>query len=161
MIPCRELKAKRIIRVKTPKKGIFIETKYWIIWVQIAKIYSLSVSWKLNASLTQKDTMDIRACIKFRKKGMRRTKKDKRSANTQKCQNAWEWGTNEYLCLPCVTILWCLSWKLPKDRGKMKLIYLASKELSWLWDFGFHSLKFGLSSIITSTYMWHYGNLDI
>ena len=31
---------------------------------------------------------------------------------------AWEWGTNEYLCLPYVTILWSPSWELPKDRGK-------------------------------------------
>ena len=31
---------------------------------------------------------------------------------------AWEWGTNEYLCLPYVTILWCPSWELPEDKGK-------------------------------------------
>ena len=31
---------------------------------------------------------------------------------------AWEWGTNEYFCLPYVTILWCPSWELPNDRGK-------------------------------------------
>ena len=40
------------------------------------------------------------------------------------------------------TILWCPSWGLPKDKGKkMKLIFLASKELSWLWNLGFHFPK--------------------
>ena len=140
MITCQELKAKMQIRVKTPKKAIFIKTKYWIIWVQIAKSSSPSVSWKFNAFLTQKDTMDGRAWIKFKGKGIRRTQKDIKSTN-EKCQMAWEWGTNEYFCLPCVTILWCLSWKPPKDRGKTKSTHLASKELSWLWYFGFHSLK--------------------
>ena len=42
---------------------------------------------------------------------------------------AWEWGTNEYFCLPCVTILWCLSWKLPKDKVKMKSAYLSLKRV--------------------------------
>ena len=31
---------------------------------------------------------------------------------------AWEGGTNENVCLPYVTILWCPSWNLPKGRGK-------------------------------------------
>ena len=140
-MPCQELKAKGIIRVRTPKKKtIVIETKYWIIWVQIAKSSSPSMSWKLNASLTQKDIMDRRAWIKFIRKGIRRTQKDIKSTN-EKCQVAWEWGTNEYFCLPCVTILWCLSWNLTKDRGKMKFIYLALKELYWLWNLGFHFPK--------------------
>ena len=128
MIPCQKLNAKRLIRVKTPKKAIFIKTKYWIIWVQIAKSSSPSVSWKLNASLTQKDTMDRRSWIKFRRKGIRRTQKDIKSTN-EKCQVAWEWGTNEYFCLPCVTILWRLSWKLPKDKVKMKSAYLSLKRV--------------------------------
>ena len=97
--------------------------------------------WKVNTSLTQKDTVDRRAWIKFKKKGTWRTHKNKRFKRHKKCKIAWEWGTNEYFCLPYVTILWCLSWKLPKDRGKMKFIYLASKELSWRWDFGFHFLN--------------------
>ena len=60
----------------------------------------------------------------------------------KKCKRAWEWGTNEYFCLPYVTILWCPSWKLPEDRGKkMKLIFLASKELCWIWNLGFHFPK--------------------
>ena len=127
---------------KSPKKAICIKTKYWTIWVQNFQSSSPSVSWKLNTSLTQKDTMDRGAWIKnsVRKAwgGLKRTKKSK---STKKCKMAWEWGTNEYFCLPYFTILWCLSWKLPKDRGKMKFTYLASKELSWLWDFGFHFLK--------------------
>ena len=119
MIPCQELKAKRLIRVKTPKKAIFIETKYWIIRVQIAKSFSPSVRWKLNASLTQKYTMDRGSWIKIQKErhagGLKR--KDK-SPEAQKWKMAWEWGTNEYFYLPYVTILWCSSWKLLEDRGK-------------------------------------------
>ena len=49
--------------------------------------------------------------------------KEQKVQEAQKCKMAWEWGTNEYLCLPYVTLLWCPSWKLPKDRGKIKLIY--------------------------------------
>ena len=142
MIPCQELKAKRIIRVKTPKKTICIKQSIESYKYKIAKSSSPSVSWKLNTSLTQKDTMDRRAWIKkFRKKGMRRTQRNKKFTSIQKCKMAWEWGTNEYVCLPCVTILWCLSWKLLEDWGKMKLIYLASKELSWLWSLSFHFLN--------------------
>ena len=48
---------------------------------------------------------------------MRRTQKDK-SPKAQKCKMAWEWGANEYFYLSDVTILWCPSWKLPKDRVK-------------------------------------------
>ena len=74
---------------------------------------------KINTSLTQKDTMDRGAWIKIserrQKGGLKR--KDK-SPKAQKCKMAWEWGTNEYLCLPYVTILWCLSWYQPKGRGK-------------------------------------------
>ena len=44
--------------------------------------------------------------------------KGQKSPKAQKVKMAWEWGTNEYFCLPYVTILWCPSWKLPKDRGK-------------------------------------------
>ena len=55
---------------------------------------------------------------------------------------AWEWGTNEYFYLPYVTIMWCPRWKLPKDRGKkIKLIFLASKELSWISNLGSTFLK--------------------
>ena len=142
MIPCQELKAKRLIRFKTPKKAICIKQSTESYKYKIAKSSSPSASWKLNTSLTQKDTMDRRSWIKkFRKKGMRRTQRNKKFTSTQKYKMAWKWGTNEYFCLPCVTILWCLSWKLLEDRGKMKLIYLASKELYWLWSLGFHFLN--------------------
>ena len=79
---------------------------------------------------------------KFRKKGMQEDSYERTKVQKHKrCKMAWEWGTNEYICLPYVTILWGLSWKLLKDRGKMKLIFLASKELSWLWNLGFHFPK--------------------
>ena len=136
-MPFQELKYKRLIRVKNPKKAIFIETNYWFIWVQTAKSSSLSVSWKLNASLTQKDTMDRGAWIKIQKERHEEDSRGQKVHKHKRCKMALEWGTNEYFCLPCVPILWCLSWKVLKDRGKMKLIYLALKESSLLWDFGF------------------------
>ena len=61
--------------------------------------------------------MDRRALIKFRKKGIRGTQKEQKVQKAQKCKMAWEWGTNEYLCLPYVTIMWCPRWKLPEDKG--------------------------------------------
>ena len=122
------------------RKAICIKTKYWTILVQDCQSSSLSMIWKLNTSLTQKDTMDRGAWIKNLERrhagGLKR--KDK-SPKAQKCKMAWEWGTNEYFCLPYVTILWCPSWELPKDKGKkMKFIFLVSKELSRLWNLGFH-----------------------
>ena len=56
---------------------------------------------------------------KFRKKGMQEDScaKDKSPKKHKKCKMAWEWRTNEYFCLPYVTILWCPSWQLPEDRG--------------------------------------------
>ena len=81
--------------------------------------------------------------LKFRKKASRRTQKRTKSPKAQRCKMAWEWGTNGYFCLPYVTILWCLSWKLLEERGKkkVKLISLASKELSWLWILSSHFLN--------------------
>ena len=110
----KENKSQNLLR-----KSICIKTKYQTILVQDCQSYSPSVSWKLNTSLTQKDTMDRGAWIKSserrQKGGLKR--KDK-SPKAKKCKMAWEWGTNKYLCLPYVTILWCPSWELPKDRGK-------------------------------------------
>ena len=87
---------------------------------KIAKSSSSSMSWKLHTSLTQKDTMDRGTWIENSERkawgGQSRTKSPK---SQHRCKMAWEWGTNEYFCLPYVTILWCLSWKLPEDRGKI------------------------------------------
>ena len=103
---------------KTPKKVICSKTKCWTIWVQDCQSSSPSMSWKLNTSLTQKDTVDRGAWIKkIQKEGMQEDSERTKSPKAQKCEMAWEWGTNEY-CLPCVTILWCPSWELPKDKGK-------------------------------------------
>ena len=125
---------------KTPKKAICIKTKYWTILLQDCQSSSLSVRWKLNTSLTQKDTMDRGSWIKkFIKKAKGGLKRKDKSPKAQKCEMACEWGTNEYLCLLYVTILWCPSWELPEDKGKkMKLIILASKELSILLNLGSH-----------------------
>ena len=122
MISCQELKAKRNIKLKkSPKKAICIKTKYWTIWVHDCQSYSPSMSWKLNTSLTQKDTMDRGAWIKIQKeRHARGLKKGQKIPKAQKWKMAWVWGTNEYFCLPYVTILWCPSWKLPEDRGKKK-----------------------------------------
>ena len=69
---------------------------------KIAKSSSLSVSWKLNISLTQKDTMDRGASIKIQKErhagGL---KKGPKGPKHKKWKMAWEWRTNEYFYLPC------------------------------------------------------------
>ena len=61
----KENKSKKLLRKQYVSKQSTESYEY-----KIAKSYSPSVSWKLNTSLTQKDTMDRGAWIKFRKKGM-------------------------------------------------------------------------------------------
>ena len=72
MIPCQELKGKRKIRVKNLLRKQYVSKQSIELYeYKIAKSCSPSMSWKLNISLTQKDTMDRGAWIKkFRKKGM-------------------------------------------------------------------------------------------
>ena len=55
------------------------------------------------------------------------SKEETKHLKGTKVQLAWEWGTNEYFYSPCVPILWHLSWKLPKDKVKMKSTYLSLK----------------------------------
>ena len=113
MIPCQDLKILEAIKSQTPKRSNTYQSKVLKHEYIIAKSSSLSVSWKVNTSLTQKDTMDRGDWIKNSERkawgGLKRTKK---------CKMAWEWGTNEYFYLPYVTILWCSSWKLLEDKGK-------------------------------------------
>ena len=84
-------KAKKI--QKYPNKEICIKTKYWTIWVQDCQSSSPSVRWKLNTSLTQKDTMDRGAWIKqFRKKGMQEDSKERIKSKSTKSA---KWHGNE------------------------------------------------------------------
>ena len=69
-----------------------IKTKYWTIWVQNFQIFSLSVSWKLNTSLTQKDTLDRGAWIKIQKERHAGGLKKDKSPKAQKMQ---KWHGNE------------------------------------------------------------------
>ena len=98
------------------------------------------MSWELNKSLTQKDTMDRGAWIKkFRNKGMRRTQKDKKSKSTKKCVK-WH-GNEEQMNISIYHMLRSCgvqAGSYPKTEVKIKLIFLALKELSWLWNLGFH-----------------------
>ena len=48
-----------------------------------------------------------------------------------------------------------------KTEEKMKLIFLASKALSWLWNLRFHFPKIGLLSMIKITYIFHLENPNI
>ena len=75
---------------KYPKKAICIESKYWTKWVQNCQISSLSVSWKLNTSLTQKDTMDRAAWIK----NSQRHEEDSKGKKFQKHKSE-KWHGNE------------------------------------------------------------------
>ena len=60
------------------RKAICIKTKYWTILVQYCQSSSPFMSWKLNTSLTQNDTMDRGAWIKYSERkaweGLKRTK---------------------------------------------------------------------------------------
>ena len=125
MILGQEFKAKRQTRVKKLLRKQYVSKqstepyKYWI-----AKSYSPSMSWKLNTSLTQKDTMDRGAWMKIQKEGHAGGLTKDKSPKAQKCKMVWEWETNEYFCLLYVTILWCPSWELPEDRGKKNEIHI-------------------------------------
>ena len=120
MIPCQELNSKRQIRVKSSYESIMCQNK--ILKHTNSKLPKVSLRlWAENwIRLSHKRTLWIeepesknlerKAC---RRTHMKRTKVQKhKSAKT-----AWEWGTNEYFCLPYATILWYPSWQLPEDRG--------------------------------------------
>ena len=64
--------------------------------------------------------------------------KGQKSKSTKDAKVAWERGTNEYLCLPYATILWCPSYQLPEDKSNNETHPLASTELSGPEDLGFH-----------------------
>ena len=50
----------------------------------------------------------------------------------------WELGTNEYSVYHMLQSYGVQAESYSKAKVKMKLIFLASKELSWLWNLGFH-----------------------
>ena len=66
-------------------------------------------------------------------------KKGQKSQKHKSAKMAWECGTNEYLCLPSATILWCPSCQLPEDKNNNETHLSASTELSGLENLGFHS----------------------
>ena len=74
-----------------------------------------------------------------------------------KVQLVWEWGTNEYFCSPCVLILWRLSWKLPKDKVKMKSAYLSLERVILTLRFWF---PFPKNWIIINDYRFIYVTLS-
>ena len=120
MIPCQELNAKRQIRVESSYESIMYQNK--ILNHISTKLPKVPLRpWAENwIHLSHKRTLWIeepksknserKAC---RRTHMKRTKVQKH----KRCKMAWEWGTNEYLCLPYATILWCPSWQLPEDKG--------------------------------------------
>ena len=59
MIPCQELKAKKANKSQKLLRKQYVSKQSTELYeYKIAKSFSPSVSWKLNISLTQKDTMD-------------------------------------------------------------------------------------------------------
>ena len=129
MIPCQELKSKRLIRVKTPKKAICIKQSTESYKYKIAKSSSPSVSLKLNTFLTQKDTMDREAWITNSERHAWGESKGQKLQKHKKCKMAWECETNEYFCLPYVRILWCPNWSyLKREVLTKKLTHILSLE---------------------------------
>ena len=100
------------------------------------------MSWKLNTSLTQKDTMDRGAWIKnSKRKACRRTQKGQKSKSIKSAK--WH-GNEEQMNIFVYHMLQSYGVRArsyPKTEVKIKLIFLASKELSWLWNLGFHFPK--------------------
>ena len=101
---------------------------------KIAKSSSPSMSWKLNISLTQKDTMDRGAWIKnSERKACRRTQmKGQKSKSTKIAK--WH-GNEEQMNIYVYHMLQSCGVQdgsYPKLEVIMKLVFLASKELSWL-----------------------------
>ena len=113
------------------------QNTYWttLVWMRLPNFFSIR-ELKLKY-LSHKRTLWIEEPeLKFRKKANRWTQKGTKVQKHKKCKMAWEWGTNGYICLPYVTILWCLSWQPSKGRDKIKFIFSTSKELSRLWNIG-------------------------
>ena len=79
--------------------------------------------------------------LKFSKEGIQEHSYEirQRSQKHKSAKMAWECGTNEYLCLPSATILWCPSCQLPEDKNNNETHLSASTELSGLENLGFHS----------------------
>ena len=59
------------------------------ICTRLPKFFSVH-EFKINTSLTQKDTMDRGAWIKFQKEGMQEDSKEDKSPKAQKCKMARE-----------------------------------------------------------------------
>ena len=111
MIPCQKKiesqkadTSKKLLRKQYVSKQSTKAYKY-----KIAKVLLCPWAKKINTSLTQKDTMDRGAWIKNSERRHAGGLKKDKSPKAQKWKMAWEWGTNEYFCLPYVTILWCPS----------------------------------------------------
>ena len=99
---------------------------------------------------------------KIQKERHEEDSKGKKSPKAQKrCKMAWEWGTNEYFCLPYVTIMWCPSWKLPEDKGNKWNSYYWPQKIYIDFEILVSIFLIGLSSMIKSTYSFYLGNLDI
>ena len=91
MIPCQELNAKREIRVKNSyERNVYQNKVLNHISTKLPKCSSPSMRWKLNTSLTQKDTMDRGAWIKIQKERHEEESKDK----SPKAQNSAKWHEN-------------------------------------------------------------------
>ena len=99
--------------------------------------------FSINTSLTQKDTMDRGAWIKNseRKACKRAQMKGKKSKSTKSAK--WH-GNDEQMNIFVYHMLQSCGIQAksyPKAEVKMKLIFLSSKELYWLWNLGFHFPK--------------------
>ena len=127
---------------KTPKKQYVSKQSTEPYEYKIAKSSSPFVSWKLNTSLTQKDTMDRGSWIKIqRERHAGWLRKDKK---VQKHKSAKWHGNEEQMNIFVYHMLQSCGvqdGRYLKIEVKMKFIFMASKELSWLWNLGFHFPK--------------------
>ena len=158
MISCQELKAKRLRRVKTPKEKCISKQSTKSYEYKIAKSSSPSVRWKLNISLTQKDTMDRGAWIKIQKERHEQVSKDKSPKSTKSAK--WH-GNEEQMNISVYQMLRSCGVQAgsnPKTEVKnethtsgLERVILTLKPwfpFSWI----------GLSSMIQSSCICHLGN---
>ena len=130
---------------------------------KIAKISSLSMSWKLNTSLTQKDTMDRGAWMKnSERKACRRTHKKKGGDKKVQKHNSAKWhGNEEQMNIPVYYMLQSCgvqAGSYPKIEVKNQTHTSSLERVILTLKPWFPFSWTGLPSMIQSSCIYHLGN---
>ena len=140
MIPCQGLNAKRQIRVESSYESIISQNKYWAISTKSPK-FPLCPWTETWIHLSHKRTLGIEEPeSKFRKKGMQEDSYEKDKSSKARKVQKWhgseeQMNTSFYHMLQSCGV-WASSYLKTEVTNEIHL--LASKELSWLENPGFH-----------------------